>query len=411
MAPAFSSTQEMTIAARKRPASITPSEIGSPSDDESASDFGAPNETPKKPVKKKAKITKAAAPIPKGDVISKIPKAFRSDEDYPLFTARWWKEILKRDEFWAAVAKYSTKSVLQKRFKVEIQIDLNDDNKKDTTSGKKVAVTPAEKMTKAASARKVSTRKAEDVRMTNTGTDIEIIEEDVATGPTAVVAEKGQNSGKEADFHVTGEATSERATIEANNNARKGDDLLSRMIADPDITAEERARYVTAIEHQANVEREIEEAKNQSRLREERERARFAKKEQKALELATNMAEAATDVDAEANEARDITVQEVEQIIPTIEENTETVIDNVNEVVAEDAEAIIEAIAEAAKTTFEAVTEAVAEAPTEAPTEAPIEAVVSDATVDTTEVLSELEHSKTKDNASKMRKPFAPTRF
>lgn len=401
----------MTIAARKRPASVTPSETGSPSDDESASDFGAPNETPKKPVKKKAKIMKAAASIPKGDITSKIPKAFRSDEDYPLFTAKWWREILKRDEFWAAVAKYSTKSVLQKRFKVEIQIDLNDDNKKDTTSGKKVAVTPVEKMTKTAPARKVSTRKAEDVRMTNTGTDIEIMEEDVATGPTAVVAEKGQNSGKEADFRVTGEATSERATIEANHNARKGDDLLSRMIADPDITAEERVRYMTAIEHQANVEREIEEAKNRSRLREEREQARFAKREQKALELATNMAEAATDVDTEANEARDITVQEVEGIDPSIEENTETIVDNVNEVVAEDAEAITEAITEAAKTTFEVVTKAPTEAPIGAPIEAPIEVAVSDTTVGTTEVLPESEHGKTKDNKAKMRKPFAPTRF
>lgn len=397
----------MAIASRKRVHSHTPSEIGSPSDDESASDFGAPNETPKKPVKKKAKVLKTAAPIPKGDVISKIPKAFRSDEDYPLFTAKWWREILKRDETWAAISKYSTKSALQKRFKIQIQVDLNDDDKKDATSGRKVAATPAGKTTKTDPARKTSTRKAEDVRMTNTGADIDIIEEDVATGPTAVVADKSQNSGEEADFSVTEEATPGRAKVEADNNAQEEDDWFLKMTADPNITAEERARYMTAREHQANVEREIEEAKKQRRLREERERVRIAKKEQKALELATNMAEAATDVDADVNEALDITVQELEHIDPSIEENIETVIENVNEVVAEDAEAITETIMEAAKTTFEAATEA----PTEAPIEGPIEAAVSDAAVDITEVLPEFEHGKTKDNQPKMRKPFAPTRF
>lgn len=296
MAPSFSSARELAVASRKRPHSPAPSDSSDLSSaQDSASDFGTSAKPNRKVARKKARSTKSSDTVAHNGVVSVVPKAYRSEEDHALFSNKWWKEIAKRDEFWMTIMKNVPKTVLQKRLKVEIMVDI-EGNKKEASVGRKIATASASGKPRTAANKKLSAEKAGDVAMARTNPVQEATGDSVTTIPAAT---RTNDTGEDLPMielvpHKKADsAESTLGSIRQLTTLEADDDPLARIIADSSISPEVRAQYLALQESQADALDQIEVDTKQRRIAAEMKRERMAKRNEVAA------TEAVVDVDAE----------------------------------------------------------------------------------------------------------------
>lgn len=329
-------TRELAIASRKRPSSPTPSESDNSPPYESHSDFEAPNGTPKKPVKKKAKVKKTATPAFKEDTSAKIPKLYRSEEGNTLFSAKWFREVTKRDDFWADFQKKVPKAIWSKRFKVGITVDLNGEGGKDVPSSRKPARKSANTSRKTTT-RTILTQDAENIASADPSPDVHITETNTAIPTTLTTTDESLEAPTQNDPNANDELKLKQATAagETQESTRikpaaipDDDDPMSRVIADPNLSAEQRAQYIAIKEEQVRIAKSIELDNEERRQEERHQHERTTKSEQEVVETVEVTAEAAAEegagVNGEADADGDMSVraEEVENGAPEIVDGT-----------------------------------------------------------------------------------------
>lgn len=286
----------MVVASRKRPSAADVSESESLTDvSDSPSDFETPNNPSRKPVRKKAKITKAPTIPSKNEVMPKIPKEYQSDEGNPLFSVKWYKEVTKREGFWADFKKKVPKGVFTKRFKVEVSIEGDEESGKGGKSGGKTTA-PISKAPQTTGVRKPARKPAETTSTADPLTDLGVTEDTLVASTEDVEDQKGEikdsivlgddtKLGEEAPQLIQ-ESTSAESVIPKEN-----DDLISIALADPKLAPEQRARYIAIREQQQRTARVIEmQVEEENRLEKARVK-REAAKDRKAAKEANAEAE------------------------------------------------------------------------------------------------------------------------
>lgn len=292
MAPSISSTREFAIAGRKRPSSPAPSDADNLSDlSDSPSDFEQSAKPTRKPVKKKPRITKASS-LSKVEVPENISKDYQSAEGHSLFTAKWWKEIGRRDILWTDINKHIPKNVLAKRLLIGFATNLNEEAGKGSRSNGTTTVT-ASKAKKTTVARKPTQKVTQDTSSADVTADLGNTGDALST--SIQVTEEGNAQLRNKDSvmvidnididEVTKQPIEEAARIDTTTPEKRGG-LISDALANQNLTPEERAKYVAINEDQEKVMRSIKEDAQAKKREEEARQKRAAAKAQKAAKEA-----------------------------------------------------------------------------------------------------------------------------